>query len=392
MSFEIQALATATPQHGIDQVGAAEFATTICCETEQQRRLLAGLYRRAGVAYRHSVLLESPTPPLAATEEPAVDSRAVHDGAVSTAATPQAVPRTRAQQSFFEPASDSEDCGPTTTQRMAAYERHAASLAHRAADLALQRSPYAAEEITHLITVSCTGFAAPGVDLSLIRSCGLRPDVARTHVGFMGCHGALNGLRVAKGYADSDSDARVLLCAVELCTLHHQYGWHPDRIVSNSLFADGAAAVVGAGSPAKSHWRVTSSGSTVVPGTEEAMTWNVRDHGFEMTLSPQVPDAIRDELKPWLTRWLGARGHSLESIGSWAVHPGGPRILRACEEALDFHDDQLRESRQVLADYGNMSSPTVLFILERLLERSSPLPCVMLAFGPGLTVEAALIE
>src|SRR2546423_538554 len=127
------------------------------------------------------------------------------------------------------------------------------------------------EELTHLVTVSCTGFSAPGVDVELIKELGLSRTIERTHVGFMGCHGALNGLRVARAYADAQPGARVLLCAVELCSLHYHYAYNPQRVVANALFGDGAAAVVGGDAAAA--WSVTASGSCLIPGSADAMTW-----------------------------------------------------------------------------------------------------------------------
>ena len=303
-------------------------------------------------------------------------------------------------QSFYPPAKDAEDGGPTTAERMERYERHAGELAIQAARNALEQAEIEPSRITHLVTVSCTGFGAPGVDLELIRGLELPASTARNHIGFMGCHGALNGLRISRAFADSDPRARVLTVAVELCSLHQQYGWQPDRIVANALFADGAAAIVGGGTPAKprSHddappaWQVVANGSLVLPDSEDAMSWRIGNHGFDMTLSPCVPDMVRQSLKPWLAEWLKSQNRSLEDIASWAIHPGGPRILTACGEALDLSPGLLEPSREILARFGNMSSPTVLFILKELMRAEADRPCVALAFGPGLTIEAVLLE
>ena len=210
----------------------------------------------------------------------------------------------------------------------------------------------------------------------------------------MGCHGALNGLRVARAFAASEPGSRILLCAAELCSLHFSYGSEADRSIPNALFADGAAAVVAA--PASEvgpgPWRVVTNGSVLIPGTADAMTWRIGDRGFVMTLSAEVPRLIHAHLKPWL-ELLARRptGSDPESVGSWAVHPGGPKIVDAVGQALGLDRPALADSREVLAGYGNMSSPTVLFILDRLIRRDAPRPCVALGFGPGLVVEAALI-
>jgi predicted naringenin-chalcone synthase len=181
------------------------------------------------------------------------------------------------------------------------------------------------------------------------------------------------------------------MVASELCSLHHQYGWSPDRIVSNSLFADGAGAVVlEAGTDDAVSY--CGSGSLVLPDTLEEMTWKIGDHGFEMTLSPRVPELIRSHLGLWINEWLYRFGLTLSDISGWALHPGGPRILTACGEALGLSRDQWSVSEAVLAEFGNMSSPTVLFILQRMLAAGTTGPIVMLAFGPGLTIEAALLR
>jgi predicted naringenin-chalcone synthase len=209
----------------------------------------------------------------------------------------------------------------------------------------------------------------------------------------MGCHGALNGLRVARALAATEPGSRVLLCAAELCSLHFRYGGDAGQSVTNALFADGAAALLAA--PAseapRGAWRVRASGSVLIPDTEEAMTWRVGDHGFEMTLSPDVPALIRGRLAHWFQAWLSRHGLRPGDVASWAVHPGGPRVLDAVSDAFHLAKGALDDSRAVLASYGNMSSPTVLFILDRLIARRAPRPCVALGFGPGLVAEAALI-
>jgi alpha-pyrone synthase len=240
------------------------------------------------------------------------------------------------------------------------------------------------------VTVSCTGFSAPGWDIDLIRRLELNPTVQRTHVGFMGCHGALNGLRVARAFADADAAARVLVCAAEACTLHFHYVGTPKQMIANALFADGAAALVGRCVP-DAPWSVVASGSCLLPDSADAMTWNIGDHGFAMTLAARVPELIRQHLRPWLESWLATHQLNIGSIGSWAVHPGGPRILDAVEASLGLPPSATAVSREVLAACGNMSSPTVLFVLERLRQQQAALPCVMLGFGPGLMAEAALV-
>jgi predicted naringenin-chalcone synthase len=362
MSLAILGMGTAVPDHRIRQDDSARVAARIIGADEDQATVLAELHRQTQIDARHMVF------------GPAV-VRDVLEGTDCSGS----VFRTRKPGGL----------GPSTAERMAVYLEQGLPLACQAARRALDESRLTPDGITHLITVSCTGFAAPGFDLGLIKTLELRPTVERTHVGFMGCHGALNGLRVARAYADADPAARVLLCAMELCSIHYHYAWNPKRLVGNALFADGAAALVG--SAGNGGWRVSASGSCLFPRSEHAMTWTIGNHGFDMTLSAKVPGLIADNLRPWLERWLGERGLTIADVGSWAVHPGGPRILTAVESALGIDRASTWASREVLAQMGNMSSPTVLFILQRLRSTGAPLPCVAVGFGPGLVAEAALL-
>ncbi|MFN9720783.1 MAG: type III polyketide synthase [Planctomycetota bacterium] len=372
MSFQILGLGTALPEHSISQQGAATFATTAVAQESVDSgnipALIQALYRRAGVQSRHSVLLET------SSDEEATAER------------------------FYRAAQNSGDRGPRTAERMLRYEHDAPRLVSVAAARALTDARTDPQQITHLVTVSCSGFSAPGVDLSLIEKLGLNRTVARTHVGFMGCHGALNGLRVARAIALSEPDAVVMICAVELCSLHHQYGWDPQKIVANSLFADGAAVVIGRGSRERPVTEVAFPGgvvgnySFVIPDTADMMTWRIGDHGFEMTLSPAVPGIITRELPHALEQFLGRFNLRISDIRSWAIHPGGPRILAATAEAAGLADAQMEPSVSILQRCGNMSSPTVLFILEELRRREMQTPCIMLGFGPGLNVEIALLQ
>ncbi len=318
---------------------------------------------------------------------------------------------------YNTPEPGAIDRGPTTGSRMRVYSEAITPLALEASKKALASASASHSSITHLITVSCTGFFAPGFDIQLIQQLSLNNDVARTHVGFMGCHGTLNALRIASSIVKSDPSARVLLCAAELCSIHFQYGWQTDRIVANSIFADGAGALIIAnsqsaakftsGSPSQSSSKtaeieaniaqpaictVEGSGAYLIPNSLAAMTWRIEDSGFVMTLSAEVPLLIEQHLKKWLTSWLAKYDLQINDIASWAVHPGGPRILNAVAHALELDGTALKASREVFSSNGNMSSPTVLFVLDRLRKQQKQItPCVMLAFGPGLAIEAALL-
>jgi predicted naringenin-chalcone synthase len=362
MSFCILGMGTSVPRELITQEDAARLAVELAGVSSSHKPAIQALYRRAGVKKRHSAIITSSTNGLPAT------------------------------QSFFPVSTSLQDRGPTTDQRMRRYEECALQLAEQACCDALHASYSSPEEITHLVSVSCTGFSAPGVDLGLIKSLGLKSSVTRTNVGFMGCHGALNGLRVAAALSQASQGGKVLLCCVELCSIHHQYAANAQQIVANALFSDGAAAVVGSNDTSRGlAWRVLDQFSAVLPETSELMTWRIGDNGFEMQLSPVVPSVIRESLRPWLLENLARHSLQISDVNSWAIHPGGPKILRACADSLGLALRCLDPSQKILEEYGNMSSPTVLFILHELRDSRLNLPCVALAFGPGLTIEAALI-
>ena len=360
MPLILHGIGTAVPSRRLSQADAVQVAHRINAETPEQTRLLSRIYQKTKVLSRGSVLLEKDG----------------DDGTIQE------------RLSFYGAES------PSTAERMQAFDDYAGGLALEAAAKALSNSDLSATAITHLVTVSCTGFQSPGVDLYLIEKLALAPSVQRTHIGFMGCHGAMNGLRVAHAFAEMDPKAVVLLCAVELCSLHMAYGWHPEKVVANALFADGAAAVVASANPSPTHQSLAlrRSGSMVIPNSADLMHWEIGDHGFAMGLSPLVPETVGAALLPWLRDWLKEQAIELEAVTSWAVHPGGPKILSTCSKVLSLESNRLRDSRAVLQDHGNMSSATILFILERLMRQERSGPCVALAFGPGLSAEVALFD
>jgi predicted naringenin-chalcone synthase len=362
MAYTIAGIGTALPPYSLTCEQMAVFTTPLCCQTPAQAETLQTLFAHSGVRRKHSALLEG--------ESVGYDIR----------------------QSFYPTTSAGR--GPSTGQRMQAYEKFAPPLAQKASEAAMSCAGVTAQDVTHLVTVSCTGFTAPGIDMSLIAGLNLKPTTERTHVGYMGCHGAINGLRVARGLLAADPEGVVLVSAVELCTLHFYSGWDPEKIVANALFADGAASVVlrnaARTDSATDSWNLTAVGSTRIPDSGAAMTWRVGDFGFEMGLSRRIPELIRRHLRGWVDSWLDKQGLRISEVGSWAVHPGGPKILEVTELALGMPETALATSRAVLADCGNMSSPTVLFIVDRLRQAGAPRPCVVLGFGPGMVVEAAL--
>lgn len=367
MTMIITGLGTAVPECRVAQTAAYEAMQQLCCDSDEQRRVMELIYQGSGVQERGTVLLNQP-----------IETLAENTG-------------------FFRSRSDGDDYGPTTRDRMEKYEEHSLPLAIRSCEIALAQADQDLSEITHLVTVSCSGFQAPGFDIGLIQAMGLSPETARTHIGFMGCHGSFNALRVAKGYVDADPGAVVLVCSVELCSLHHHYGWATDKVIANALFADGSAAVVCRSAPqgqipAHAKYQMIRSGSHLVANTTGAMSWRIGDHGFEMTLSQKVPALIEQNLNAWMTTFLAKEGLTIDGIQGWAIHPGGPRILDACVMALSLPGDAVAPSREILSRYGNMSSATVLFLLDLMKQEPRQGPVVALGFGPGLTIEAMLLH
>ena len=360
-------IGTAVPRLRISRSESVDAATTLCAEDADQALVVEKLYRQAGVEARH----------LVHTHE---EFRRVVYG----------------EGDYDTPwiANGLGDKGPSTAKRMERYEREALPLAEHASLAALSSSGIPPSDLTHLITVSCTGFSAPGVDIGLIKRLGLPATVERTHVGFMGCHGALNGLRVARGLLAAEPRAKLLLCSVELCSVHYAYGWDPKKVVGNALFADGSAAVVVGEdtSPTGPAWGLAATGACLFPDSEQAMAWFVRDHGFEMVLSSKVPNLIERNLRPWLTTWLANQDLTIADVGSWAVHPGGPRVLNCVENSLGLTPEATAASRMILESHGNMSSSTVLFILDELMRRNAELTMRRMGFGPGLAAEVVLFR
>lgn len=364
MNFTLLGQGIAVPAESIQREEAATLAADKFCKTEKDRKIVSAMYKMTGVQKRHSVLL---------TTQEQRRNGPVWDPIM------------------HDPRHD-EDPGPPLSERMRIYEERATPLAVEASRNALERAELAPSDITHVVTVTCSGFFAPGIDVRLIQELGLPATTERAQVGFMGCQGSMNGLRVARGFAAANPDARVLLCSVELCSIHYAYGFHPQRIVANALFADGAAAIVAGLSTDREGWRVKDSGACLVPDSDDAMSWRIRDNGFEIGLSPSVPGLIEKHLKPWVESWLAKNEMTFDDVKTWAVHPGGPRILGSVVSALGLPKDALCVSKSILQEYGNMSSPTILFILDRLREQGAELPCVALAFGPGLMVEGVIFE
>lgn len=360
MGAFVSGIGTAVPEHVLTQPDALRMARLLLADRFGDLEWLEAIYRRSGIDQRRSVL-ELTTSSMSAT-------------------------------GLYQSAAEREPGwrGPSTGARMRVFEACAPELAVQAARRSLQAAQVSADDIAHVVTVCCTGFASPGVDAAIVRELGLRRNVGRTHVGFMGCHGALNGLRVAAALAGAGP---VLIVCVELCTLHFQYSSDTEQLVANALFADGAAAAVVSDMPRRAGLRIGSSCSTLLPGTAELMSWRVGDVGFEMGLSSRVPGVIRERLAEVVRGWIDGAEVDRGLIEQWCIHPGGPKVLDAVRDGLNLDEGAISASRHVLRENGNMSSPTVLFILEEMM-RSGGMGGVvpMLAFGPGLTIEGLMLH
>jgi predicted naringenin-chalcone synthase len=261
---------------------------------------------------------------------------------------------------------------------MTLYEPRALDLAMRA----VQRLDIDPGTITHLIVGSCTGFTAPGLDFQIMRAAGLPDSTQRTIVGFMGCFAAVNVLKLADQIVRADRQSRVLLINLELCSLHLQEDFQDvAKMLSFLLFADGASAALVTADP--TGITLGRFQADIIPRSHDLITWHIGDNGFEMHLSGQVPGRIR--------RWLPEHGTKLltpEPPALWAVHAGGRSILDAVQQGLHLAPGALSYSREILLDYGNMSSATLMFVLEKiLLDPDGRGPGLAMAFGPGLSVE-----
>ncbi len=266
---------------------------------------------------------------------------------------------------------------PTTAERNRCYIRHARPMAVEVA----RRVGVA--DVTHVITVSCTGFYNPGADYDIVTQLGLPGTTERYHLGFMGCYAAFPALRMAQQFCVANPQAVVLVVCLELCSLHLQIRPDPDTLLANALFADGAAAViVSAREPVGPALALREFRPALAPEGKTAMAWEIGNHGFDISLSSYVPDIIGANLDP------------LRDIAAdfWAVHPGGRAIIDKVQDGLALKPGQVAASRAVLRDYGNMSSVTILFVLQRLLREAQPGIIGALAFGPGLTIESAVME
>jgi alpha-pyrone synthase len=338
-------IATAVPEHDVHDAFVV-YAENMLVDP-QLRAIFRRTARRAGIARRYSIL------------DPRQGSGQFsrHDA-----------------HEFYRPGNF-----PSTARRMELFEESAPVLMRKAVDR-LELNKTERSGITHVLVTCCTGLYAPGLDFEIVDHLGLSTDVERTMVGFMGCYAAIGALKLARHIVRSDPKAGVLMVNLELCTLHLQDTQELEQVLSFLLFADGAAASLITAS--KQGFALDSFKAVMAPETRGLITWKIRDLGFDMLLSGQVPGE--------LGRTLNESGLMAEhdGIDLWAVHPGGRSILDAVEKGLELPADALAASREVLSSFGNMSSATVMFVLQRIMQQARPgqLGCAM-SFGPGLTAE-----
>ncbi|GAB4231888.1 MAG: type III polyketide synthase [Deltaproteobacteria bacterium] len=333
---------------------------------DRERRMVRAVYRHSGIERRHSVLRN-------------------YDG--------------EGEGAFFRRGPDGLLHGPGTAARNDIFSAESRAMSVSLARKVIDHCPgVAPADVTHVVTVSCTGFYNPGPDYHIVRELGMSDAVQRYHLGFMGCYAAFPALRMASQFCAADRSAVVLVMCLELCSLHIRLNGSEDNLLANSLFADGAGAAIvtarepGPGTPA---FRMDAFRSALVPAGEQDMAWRIGDRGFDIALSSYVPKLIGSNLRGLVEPALGAGGLSLSDIDTWAVHPGGKSIVDQVQRSLGLSDAQVGASREVLRRCGNMSSATILFVLEEILGHPSgkgrERVCAV-AFGPGLTVETAVLD
>ncbi len=349
----VNRIATAVPPHDVHSAFLS-FAQSLFSDDSTRAALFQRMAKKSGIEHRYSFVAPGADP-----------AGAVID------------------QAAFYVRGDF----PTTAARMRFFETHAPELA--AATVERLQPDGRHDDITHLLITCCTGLSAPGLDLELVERCRLPGSVERTVLGFMGCYAAINALRLARHIVRSEPAARVLIVSLELCTLHLQETSDLETILSFLLWGDGCAATLVTAEP---HGLALDSFRTVLlPETRELIEWRIRDSGFDMTLSGQIPAAIHEGLRIHGQEILA--GTPTAAIDLWAVHPGGRTVLDAVERAFDLAPASLAASREVLRRFGNMSSATVMFVLEALLRSSAngTAGCAM-SFGPGVVAETMLFR
>ncbi|MFL5809639.1 MAG: type III polyketide synthase [Flavisolibacter sp.] len=352
---KIISIGTAVPAYCHQQMDILQFMQTVYAVNETDKRKMRFIYQQSGISQRYSVIGDY--------------SKSVQDWK-------------------FYPHSENLEPFPSLEQRMAVYNRHAPLLSVDAIRDCLTHF-HDRTKITHLITVSCTGMSAPGLDLQVMELIELEKDISRTSVNFMGCYAAIHALKMADAICRADEGSIVLIVCTELCTLHFQREATADNITSSLLFGDGsAAALVTSDNFESDGLHIDGFHSQVIPKGKRDMAWELSSTGFLMTLSGYVPELLEEDFATIVDRAIAKQNISREEISHWCIHPGGKRILEAIHKSLRFANGQLNTSYKVLKDFGNLSSATVLFVLKEMMQEKKDIKKLFAAaFGPGLTVE-----
>ena len=351
---KIVSIGTALPHYRHRQEDILLFMQIVYAASEAEKRKLRYLYAQSGIENRYSVLNDY--------------SRATEDW------------------KFYPPTENLEPF-PSLEQRMAMYHRYAPLLSVDAIRDCLGHQ-FDSDSITHLITVSCTGMIAPGLDLQVAELMAFRKDIWRTSVNFMGCYAAIHALKLADALCKCDKQARVLVVCTELCTLHFQKEATIDNITSSMLFGDGAAAALITGDHHAEGLEIRNFYGEVIPKGKRDMAWELSSSGFQMTLSSYVPDLIETDFASVVDHSLDQSGFDKSNVDHWCIHPGGKRILESIARSIGLEENSLHYSYEVLREVGNLSSATILFVLKKMWsERKTGGNLFGAAFGPGLTVE-----
>ncbi|MBL0741683.1 type III polyketide synthase [Chryseolinea lacunae] len=360
----ITAIGTANPPHRFTQTQIADFMVRAMQLSYEDSRRLRAIFNASGIAHRHSVL----------------DDYGRDNGFT-----------------FYSNAEDFEPF-PSTAKRLETFRKHALTLSTASIRNMLQQRPgFDVKSITHLIVVCCTGMYAPGLDVDLVKALGLSTQVQRTGINFMGCYAAFNAMKVADAFCKSDPHAKVLVVCTELCSLHFQKVATDDNLLANALFADGSAALLmEAQTTASLSLRPESFCNELAMEGENDMAWAIGDLGFEMKLSTYVPDIIKSGIARLTASLLERIDKQLADIQFFAIHPGGKKILESIEQALGLDKIANEPAYRVLNQFGNMSSPTVLFVLHdivgKLTHEHHGQHILSFAFGPGLTLESMILK
>jgi alpha-pyrone synthase len=363
MQTGIVAIGTANPLFRRPQPQVMEFMANVLQLNATEKRLLRALYKGTQIEYRYSVL---------------------EDYCKNTG-----------EFSFF--SNDLNDDFPTTHKRMEAFKTLAPALAIAAInDCFTNLQNFDKTSITHLITVSCTGMYAPGIDIEIINQLQLKTSTHRTSINFMGCYAAFIAIKTADSICKSEPNAKVLIVCVELCTLHFQKNKSLDSLTANALFGDGAAALLIEAQPQKNKYlSIEAFYADLIPQSDTAMAWNITDSGFDMVLTSFIPELIEKGIPKFIDKLVSQKNLQLQDIDFFAIHTGGVKILQACAQALKITEDDNKYSYEVLREYGNMSSPTVLFVIKKIWDQLNSQhhnkTIFSCSFGPGLSFESMLL-